>query len=163
MRGILLAFTLLACGTAMAGDVYRWVDDHGKVFYSDQPPPPSAKKAEKFKSRANVIEVDKESYGLRQARQLSPVVLYVSDCGQICDQATDFLQQRDVPFSRRDPSQEPEIALELKKLTGATDVPVILVGSSHFKGFEALTWNRLLDAANYPKAGERKANGSRKP
>ncbi len=163
MLRIALCLTLLACGSALAGDVYRWVDQHGKVHYSDQPPPPSAKKAEKFKGKSNVIEVDKESYGLRQARNLSPVVLYVSDCGQICDQATDFLNQRDVPFSRRDPSSEPEIAMELKKLTGATDVPVIVVGSSHFKGFEAVTWNRLLDAANYPKTGERKPNGNRIP
>ena len=68
-----------------------------------------------------------------------------------------------MPFSRRDPSSDPEVALELKKLSGATDVPVIVVGGSHFKGFEAMTWNRLLDAANYPKAGERKPNGSRNP
>ncbi|PIX98240.1 MAG: glutaredoxin family protein [Hydrogenophilales bacterium CG_4_10_14_3_um_filter_63_21] len=151
-----LCFLLFACGTAQAGELYRWVDQRGVVSYSDQPPPPSAKKAQKLKGKGNVIEVDKESYELKQAKNLSPVTLYATACGQLCDQATDFLKQRGIPYTAKDPSNKPEIALELKKLTGAVDVPVIVVGGSAFKGFDAATWNRMLDVANYPKAGEAK-------
>ena len=153
-----LFLLLFACAAAQAGEMYRWVDEHGTVSYSDRPPPPSAKKAQKLKGKGNVVEVDKESYELRQAKDLSPVTLYNTDCGQFCDQATDFLKQRGIPYSAKDPSKEPEIALELKKLTGAVDVPVIVVGKSAYKGFDADTWNRMLDAANYPKAAEQKAN-----
>ena len=155
----LLCFLLFACGAAQAGEMYRWVDEHGTVSYSDQPPPPSVKQSQKLKgkAKANVVEVDKESYELKQAKHLSPVTLYSSACGQICDQATDFLKQRGIPYSAKDPSKEPEIAVELKKLTGAMDVPVIVVGGSAYKGFDAATWNRMLDAANYPKAAEPKA------
>lgn len=152
----LLFFLLFAAGAGQAGELYRWVDEHGAVSYSDQPPPPSAKKAQKLKGKSNVVEVDKASYDLKQAKNLSPVTLYVTACGQFCDQATDFLKQRGIPHTLKDPSKEPEIAVELKKLTGALDVPVIVVGGSHFKGFDAATWGRLLDAANYPKAGEAK-------
>jgi glutaredoxin len=154
-----LCFLLSACGFAQAGDLYRWVDERGTVSYSDQPPPPSAKKAEKIKGKGkgNVVEVDKEPYELKQAKHLSPVTLYVTACGQLCDQATDFLKQRGIPYTPKDPAKEPEIALELKKLTGAVDVPVLVVGGSAFKGFDADTWNRMLDAANYPKATEQKA------
>ncbi|PIV89478.1 MAG: DUF4124 domain-containing protein, partial [Hydrogenophilales bacterium CG17_big_fil_post_rev_8_21_14_2_50_63_12] len=35
-----LCFLLFACGTAQAGELYRWVDQRGVVSYSDQPPPP---------------------------------------------------------------------------------------------------------------------------
>lgn len=156
MIKIVLAFLLLVVGVAQAGELYRWVDERGTVSYSDQPPPPSAKKAEKLKGKGNVVEVDKESYSLKQAKNLSPVVLYVTACGQFCDQATDFLKQRGIPYSAKDPSQELEIAVELKKLTGAVDVPVIVVGGSHYKGFDAATWGRLLDAANYPKSATQK-------
>jgi glutaredoxin len=137
--------------------LYRWVDDQGHVSYSDQPPPPSAKKVQKIKGKGNVVEVDKDSYDLKQAKNLSPVTLYITACGQICDQATELLKQRGVPYVPKDPSKEPEIAVELKKLTGALDVPVIVVGGSQYKGFEATTWNRLLDAANYPKVGQAKS------
>jgi len=154
-----LFFLLFVCGAAQAGELYRWVDERGAVSYSDQPPPPSARKVEKLKGKGkgNVVEVDKESYELKQAKNLSPVMLYATACGQICDQATDLLKQRGIPYSSKDPSKEPEIAVELKKLTGALDVPVLVVGGSHYKGFDAATWNRLLDAANYPKAAEQKA------
>jgi glutaredoxin len=147
---------LFACGAAQAGELYRWVDEQGAVSYSDQPPPPSAKKVQKLKGKGkgNVVEVDKEPYELKQAKNLSPVTLYSSACGQYCDQATDFLKQRGIPYAAKDPSKEPEIAVELKKLTGAVDVPVIVVGGSAFKGFDAPTWNRMLDSANYPKAAE---------
>ncbi|MDP2433074.1 MAG: glutaredoxin family protein [Pseudomonadota bacterium] len=156
MTRIALYLLLFAVGAAQAGELYRWVDERGTVSYSDQPPPPSAKKAEKLKGKGNVVEVDKESFSLKQAKNLSPVILYATACGQFCDQATDFLKQRGIPYTPKDPSKELEIAVELKKLTGAVDVPVIVVGGSHFKGFDAATWGRLLDAANYPKSAGQK-------
>lgn len=156
MIRLVLCSLLLVFSTTHAGELYRWVDERGTVSYSDQPPPPSAKKAEKLKGKGNVVEVDKESFSLKQAKHLSPVILYATACGQFCDQATDFLKQRGIPYTSKDPSQEPEIAVELKKLTGAVDVPVIVVGGSHFKGFDATTWGRLLDAANYPKSAGQK-------
>lgn len=151
MNRIALYVCLLACSAAQAGEMYRWVDERGAVSYSDRPPPASAKQAQQIRSKANVVEVDKESYALKQAKSLSPVILYNTGCGQFCDQATDFLKQRGIPYTAKDPASEPEIAVELKKLTGAVEVPVLVVGGSHFKGFEAATWGRMLDAANYPK------------
>lgn len=151
MYRILLGVLLLSAAVAQAGQLYRWVDDKGRVSYSDQPPPASVKKVTTVSGKANVVEVDKESYATRQAKKLSPVVLYATACGQFCDQAADFLKQRHVPHATKDPSKDLEIALELKKLTGATDVPVLAVGGSFQKGFDAESWNRMLDAANYPK------------
>ena len=149
IRSLILLF---ACGLAQAGELYRWVDEHGAVSYSDLPPQVSAKKVQKIKGKANVVEVDKESYDLKQAKRQSPVILYATACGPVCDQATDFLKQRGVPYSAKDPSKAPEIAVELKKLSGGLEVPVIRVGASTFKGFEAAAWSHMLDTANYPKA-----------
>jgi glutaredoxin len=97
------------------------------------------------------VDVDKESFDTRHAREKNPVVLYASACGPICDQASEHLNKRGVPFTIKDPSKEPEIALELKKLIGTLEVPVILVGKTHQKGFDANAWNSLLDNAGYPK------------
>lgn len=150
-RGLLLL--LLLAGTwAQAGELYRWVDAQGNVTYSDQPPPLTAKQKATIKGKGNVVEVDKESYEARVAREKHPVVLYVSACGPVCDQAREYLSQRGIPFTQKDPSKEPEIALELKKLAGAMEVPVIQVGKAHQKGFEKGLWSKLLDGAGYPKA-----------
>jgi hypothetical protein len=45
------------------------------------------------------------------------------------------------------------------------EVPVILVGKAHQKGFEAGSWSSLLDAAGYPKSPliPTKQNAPQKP
>jgi len=143
---------LLASPWTQAGEVFRWVDERGGVHYSDHPPPASAKQSTRVKGKANVIDVDKETYEARLARERNPVVLFASDCGPICDQARTHLTQRGIPFATKDPSKEPEIAVELKQLVGALEVPVIVVGKAHQKGFDASSWNSLLDNAGYPKS-----------
>lgn len=150
-RGLLILL-LFASPLLQAGEVYRWTNERGGVQYSDQPPPPSARQPTKVKGKGNVVDVDKESFEARRAREKNPVLLYSSACGPICDQARDHLTQRGIPFTLKDPSKEPEIAVELKKLAGAVEVPVLLVGKAHQKGFEPGSWNSLLDAAGYPKS-----------
>lgn len=150
-RGLLILL-LFASSSIQAGEVYRWVDERGGVHYSDQPPPLSAKQPLKVKGKANIIDVDKESFETKFAREKNPVVLYSSPCGPICDQARDLLTQRGIPFTLKDPSKEPEIAVELKKLVGAVEVPVIQIGKAHQKGFEPGSWNSMLDIAGYPKS-----------
>jgi hypothetical protein len=55
--------------------------------------------------------------------------------------------------------------VELKKLAGAVEVPVIVVGKTHQKGFEAGSWDSLLDSAGYPKTPliPAKQNPNKKP
>jgi glutaredoxin len=150
IRGLLILL-LLTSPLLQASEVFRWTDEKGTVHYSDQPPPASAKQSGKIQGRGNVIDVDKESYEARIAREKNPVVLFANACGPICDQAVDHLNKRGIPFSVKDPSKEPEIAVELKKLVGSVEVPVIVVGKTHQKGFEPSSWNSLLDNAGYPK------------
>jgi hypothetical protein len=42
---------------------------------------------------------------------------------------------------------------ELKRVAGANEVPTLVVGRSVQVGFEQGAFDRLLDAARYPKAG----------
>lgn len=148
-RAIWLTILLcLGATTAAAGQLYRWVDERGVVQYSDQPPP-KARQAETIKPRANVVEADKEGYEMRRARETNPVLLYVTDCGEPCDLARDFLAQRKIPYSRKNPQNVPEDAVELKQLAGALEVPVIKVGGKHIKGFDPAAWEALLSAAGY--------------
>ncbi len=150
IRGLML-FVLLTSPPLHAGDVYRWVDERGSVSYTDQPPPKSAKSSQTIRSKGNVVEVDKESYASRQAKAQNPVVLYASNCGLFCDQAREHLRRRGVAFSQKDPSVDPEQAVALKKLIGSMEVPVIVAGKSHLKGYETNSWDALLDEAGYPR------------
>jgi len=137
---------------AFASGVYKWVDSSGRVHYSDQPPPANARDARQIRGRGNVVEVDKETFDMRLARERSPVVLFSANCGPLCTDAEAHLRKRGVAFTLRDPSKDPEHGVALKQLTGALEVPVIVVGKAHQKGFEASSWDSLLDAAGYPRA-----------
>jgi glutaredoxin len=145
-----LLFGLVAHAFA-AGEVYKWVDSGGRVHYSDQPPPASARGAEQMRGKGNVVEVDKESFDMRLARERNPVQLYSAACGPLCSQAEEHLRKRGIAFSLRDPSKDPEHGVALRQLTGALEVPVIVVGKTHQKGYEASSWDSLLDAAGYPR------------
>lgn len=145
---ILLLATTCA---AQASEVYRWVDGSGGVHYTDQPPPAAVKQVKMLSGKGNVVESTKESFEAKMAREKNPVTLYGGACGPLCDEAQAFLKKRGIVFEHKDPSKEPEYAVEVKKLTGSLEIPVILVGKTHQKGFEASSWGSLLDAAGYPR------------
>ncbi len=150
---IRLALPLLFvfASAAAASGVYKWVDPSGRTHYSDQPPPAEARGAQQIRGKGNVVEVDKESFAGKQAHAKNPVVLYANNCGPFCDQAREHLKRRGIAYSQKDPSTDPEHALALKNLVGAMEVPVIVAGKSHLKGYETTSWDKLLDEAGYPK------------
>jgi glutaredoxin len=139
--------------TAYAGQLYRWVDNAGGVHYSDQPPPPSVKQVRTlYGSRNPTAETGQIPSEASATEENNPVTLYANACGPVCDNALNYLKQRGIPFTQKDPSREPEAAQQVKDLTGSLEVPVIVVGKTHLKGFEPSSWGSVLDAAGYPKA-----------
>jgi len=147
---ILICALLFSAGASLAGNLYRWVDSDGTVHYSDQQPPPSAKDIQEIKLGASVIE-GSPSYELQQAVKNFPVTLYATDCGAGCNKARQLLSKRGVPYSEKNPNQQPESAEALKNIAGELVVPVLVVGNSQtLKGFEENAWNNALNVAGYP-------------
>ena len=54
-----------------------------------------------------------------------------------------------MPFSERF-LETPDDGVELKRLTGIDQVPVMTVGREVLGGFRSSDWARVLDAAGYP-------------
>jgi hypothetical protein len=71
----LIAAVLLAAGTAQAAQLYRWVDDKGRVEWRDTPPPASAKKVERRSVGDSVIETSGLPYSVQQAVRNAPLTL----------------------------------------------------------------------------------------
>jgi hypothetical protein len=53
MRQLLIIVSMLAIATAAQAGVTKWVDADGKVHYSDQPPPSTAKSQKKLDLKSN--------------------------------------------------------------------------------------------------------------
>jgi glutaredoxin len=144
----LLVLALLAGGTVLAAQLYRWVDEKGNVEYRDTPPPASAKKVEQRPLGGGTAEASSLPFSVQQAARNFPVTLWNSSCGALCDQARAHLTRRGVPYSEKDPQADIEA---FKKLTGGLEVPVLYVGSNRIKGYLESEWDSALDIAGYPR------------
>ncbi|WP_070099565.1 glutaredoxin family protein [Sulfuricella denitrificans] len=144
---------MFAVYSAQSASLYRWVDTDGKVHYSEQPPPPSAARMIEEKEIGTQPADDGQlPYASRRAAKNFPVTLYNSGCGDACAKAREHLTKRGVPFNEKNAST-PEVQAELKKLIGALEVPVLVVGTAtRLKGYDSEAWNAALDEAGYPES-----------
>jgi glutaredoxin len=152
MKGTLFLAGLVFVATGASAQMYRWVDQTGKVHYSDTPPPPAAAKSiQQKKLGSSVVETSQVPFQLQEAVRSYPVVLYTSpSCKDGCSLARDLLAKRGTPFREVSVADEDSNAL-LKKVSGANQVPTLAVGSQVTIGFETGAFNSLLDSAGYPK------------
>lgn len=149
MRIRFLAPLLLLPVLAQA-QMYRWIDDSGKVHYSDRIPLSGAKNVQKQSMPAAQAASASLPYALQQSVKSFPVTLYTSEiCKETCARARELLDKRGVPYSEVTVTDESDLA-QLKKLSGDVAVPVLTVGSEVHKGFETRTYQTALDNAGYP-------------
>jgi glutaredoxin len=145
---------LFAAAAAQAQQLYRWTDEKGRVHVTDSPPPGSARDVQERKPPAAAPAAKEEfPYELTLAMKDFPVVLYTAPgCGDGCSLARAALNKRGIPFKEVQVWDEPSNE-ELKKVSGANEVPTLLVGRSVQRGFEPTAFDALLDSARYPRAG----------
>ncbi|HUK05872.1 MAG TPA: glutaredoxin family protein [Burkholderiales bacterium] len=155
---------LFASTSAQAQMQYRWIDKDGRVQYTDTPPPAWAKDVRKEAAPSdNGGLAPQVSYDLEKAKKDFPVTLYSSpNCKEGCDAVRAALNKRGVPFTEK---QVYDVASndELKRVSGAQEVPTLLVGRSVQRGFEQEAFDALLDSAGYPKAGVLKPLAQKAP
>jgi len=158
---VLFICTMLAASAAWAQQ-YRWVDENGRVHYTDTPPPPSAKSAQKKNLKGSELG-QQESYEMMQATRKAPVTLYTfTECQAPCQMARDVLNKRGVPFREKQVSSQ-QMLDELQKVSGGTNVPVLVVGTQVEKNASPDAFNQALDVAGYPRAGVAKPRNQQAP
>jgi glutaredoxin len=153
IRGPIAVFALTAAFAASAQQIYRWTDEKGRVHITDTPPPASARNVQKKAATARAAGEQQQPFELAQAMREFPVTLYTTPaCNEPCVAARALLNKRGVPFKEVQVGDEPSRA-ELQKVSGAEDIPTLLVGRSVHRGFAQDPYDALLDAARYPRAG----------
>ena len=147
-----LAALLLLPALSQA-QMYRWVDDSGKLHFSDQAPPANARDVQKRRTTGSQSGSPPLPYALQQSVKNFPVTLYTSETCNPCLQARELLAKRGVPY--KDIGITDADGLEkLKSVTGATGVPVMTVGREIYKGFESGNYHAALDSAGYPATSQ---------
>lgn len=156
---LVLLFSFAAAAYAQP---YRWIDEKGRVQYSDTPPPAGAKGVQKKRLQDNAVG-GQGSYQVDKAMRESPVTLYSHpDCKQQCQIARDTMNKRGVPF-REVVVETQETQDELRRVSGRISVPVLVVGGQVETSINAQAYDRALDAAGYPAAGVSRARNQAAP
>lgn len=164
MKLLRLLSALLLAGLALGTQAqqYRWVDEKGRVQYTDTLPPASARNVQKKNFKGNAVGLQ-PSYELTRATREAPVTLYTHpNCKEQCQLARDVLNKRAVPFSEIVAADADKIE-RLKQVSGTTEVPVLVVGGQIEKAVSADAYNRALDLGGYPKAGVAPARNTAEP
>lgn len=152
---VAVALALAGAATVATAQTYRWVDKDGRVHYTDTPPPPAAaREVEQRRLQSSVVETSQMPYGLQQTAKTHPVTLYTfSGCKEACANARKLLEKRGVPYKEVS-VDEPGKRDELKRVSGGTNVPVLVVGKNVKQGYEESMYNVALDEAGYPKSSQ---------
>ena len=148
VMAVTVMFLLLAV-PASAAQLYRWVDDSGRVEWRDTPPPTTAKKVEQRNIGTSTIQTSELPYSVKLAVKNFPVTLWANNCGEGCNKARAHLNRRGVPYTEMSPQADPE---GFKKVSGGDlGIPLLFVGNTKLRGYLESDWDSALDIAGYPK------------
>ena len=137
-----LVFAIVVLGLATPGvafsGIYRWVDEDGKVHFSDKPS--KSHSSEAVKLRINTYEG--VSYDTSSFDVGKEVVMYSASWCGVCKKARRYFAERGINYTERDIENSARGKMEFKKL-GAKGVPVILVGNRRMNGFSVEGFEKL--------------------
>lgn len=157
-RNTLIAILLasLLASPALAGKLYKWVDERGNISYQDRPPPEGQGRVEEKNVRAGTgaasVSVDP---GAAEAAAKAPVTLYMIPKCSPCDAARAYLKKRKVPFTEVNVSEKnPQGQEAMRKKVGELSVPTITVGGKVMQGYVESLVSGELDQAGYPPTEE---------
>jgi len=145
-----IAAVALSFALGAHAQVYRWLDEKGRLHAGDTPPP-SARDVEKVRVAPTPTE-PVEPYALQVARKNNPVTLYSTRNCPLCDRARELLKARGVPFSEKSVVTDQQVE-ELERVVGRNAVPSLVVGTKIQDGFADSLYEAMLDGAGYPKKG----------
>ncbi len=143
-----LLMTCLLVNFAHA-ELYKWVGPDGKTTYSDMPPPSSAKQIE----TKPLISGDTPEFvlpgELAAAVAKNPVTLYVTSACNACNDGRALLKLQGIPFAEKTVTTNEDIE-KLKQLSNDSQLPLLIINNSKFRGFNSAEWGNALASAGYP-------------
>lgn len=146
----IIAAVALSFALGAHAQVYRWLDEKGRLHAGDTPPP-SAREVEKVRVAPTPTE-PVEPYALQLARKNNPVTLYTTPNCPLCERARELLKARGVPFSEKSVVTDQQVE-ELERVVGRNALPSLVVGTKIQDGFAESLYQAMLDGAGYPKKG----------
>ena len=131
---------LMLCAIDGYTEIYKWIDEKGKVHFSDNKP--RDLESEEIKLRINTYE--SVSYDTSIFNTGKKVVMYSTDWCAYCKKAKKYFVSKGIPFTEYDIEKNSEARKQYKQM-GATGVPVILVGNKRMNGFSEEGFEKIYN------------------
>lgn len=143
---LLLCFSL----PAHAGQIYKWVDQNGRVHVGDRPP--HSVDAKELKLRINTykggVPASSAKQGRDATRSQEKVVIYTTKRCGYCRKAKALFRKNGVAYSERDIEASSSARKEFEKM-GGRGVPVTLVGKQRINGYDESRLRAALKKGGY--------------
>ena len=150
---LLLLIASLSWSGSASAQLYKFVDANGKISYSDTPPATHpAQKLAIARSHDDALPAE-----LANAIKQAPVTLYTTRNCAPCDEGRTALIERGIPHTEKTVTSNEDMAM-LKQAGGDQQLPLLLIGSQKYSGFQNEIWQAALTAAAYPVASQLPAN-----
>ena len=81
---------------------------------------------------------------MSEAKKQPKVVIFTTPTCGYCTKAKSYMRKQGIKFREEDISKDPDAARDVRRLSGGTSVPVILVGSRVVVGFDKTKLDGLL-------------------
>ena len=141
IKRIIFILIIVITTHASYGEIYRWVDQNGKVHFGDKKP--KHLESERLQLKINTytsVTYDEAviDYGEKK------VVMYSTDWCGYCKKARKYFSDNFIPFTEYDIEKNRTARIRYKKM-GATGVPVITVGKKRMNGFSIKGFQRIYN------------------
>ena len=146
-----IACALMLYSVAVNGGIYKWVDETGKVHFTDNPPDDI--KTEEVELRINTYTSVEIKPLIERLGKKDKVVMYSATWCRMCKKAKNYFRKNNIPYVAYDVEKSRTGKMDFRLLRGKS-VPIIIVGGKRMNGFNATKFDRLYEAQMKQKESE---------
>ena len=152
---VLLLVATLLVRPVVAGEIYKWIDEHGHVQYSDRAPEQSESGAAEtitIKANINTFEGTEVSVSdflkttqqtrREEAKSQQKVVMYSTTWCGVCKKARNYFTANKIAFQEYDVEQSERGRDDFARFKGR-GVPIIFVGRQRMDGFSPARFKQI--------------------
>ena len=142
---------------AVAGELYKWVDERGNVTYQSSPPPENAAKVEKSKITTGIDDAVVKTETVEAVdKNVKPVTFYSKQECPSCEDVREYFELNGIPYEEIDLTDNKAEEEELVKKLGYSSVPTFGIGEKYISGFEKNLLKKILVSEGYTFPKEEK-------
>ncbi|MBU2873597.1 glutaredoxin domain-containing protein [Marinobacter salexigens] len=140
LKTFYLLLILVFSSFGAAAEIYKWVDENGKIHFGDRRP--TNQVSDQVKLKINTYE--SVSYDMSTFDVGEKVIMYSASWCGFCKKARQYFEKNDIDYVEYDIEKNKSAKRAYDKLN-ATGVPVILVGKERMNGFSVAGFRRIYE------------------